>query len=666
VVVVEGQAPARSSPSGEPSPPNDPNPTSSSSGGGFIKHNIKDGLVVVALTPALKVRVEVLRRSEGDPVGGVLDGLRLEELERAQGYKYHIYAFRTSGECLEVESSRFRVWCRDLSQYLEPGVIGPAVFEVEGLLERLSGYYADPARVKVWVDRLLELDRELSEVESRIVELITLAEGKPGEAVREAVKSIMSIVCVEGLRTAKDGRPAPLPTYTFDCAKMLESELSIKKWLGRLYILFGGKWLGEPESIEVLQAIMVRTYEARGFHEFNWKYSTFEREVLHILRAKAENAEPVRGVRSGDYIIVWRGKSYELREYNGEFVVHDIIARVRVELLRQARAKGYNAGELALAEAPGLVEILKSWVGEPYWLTLLELIGYTTIVFEYPLHKAFMLLGRGSNGKSTYLRMLKDILGRHNIASIPLQAFTDLDYRFLWASLVGRMANIFADLPRTPLSYTGVFKVLTGEDDLILDRKGKEPIRSYTNYAKMIFSANELPRTMDLTYAFFRRWIIVDFPNVFTEDPAWYDRSITPELRDLALTVGLEAMREVLERGAFTGEVDVRDRWLEESDPIYRFIKDLERLNLARRDPNGNVEDKTLYRIYAEWARAQEVEVLAKAEFTKRLETHGIVKEPIKGYPYYKGIMLLERPDVAVAKIRELLGEREGLEAYQE
>jgi P4 family phage/plasmid primase-like protien len=660
-VVVVGQAPARREPSREPGPQRGPPVSNSSSGGGFIKRivQIEDGVVIVGLTPILKLKVAGLRDS-GDPVGEVLNGLRLEELEKQLGFKYELYSFRVRGECVEVESSRFRVWCRDLSQHLKPGVVSFESLELESRLRGAPSTSSD--KVRAWVDRLLELDRELSDVESRIVELITLTEGKPGEAV----KSIMGIVCVEGLRTTSDGRPAPLPTYTFECARMLESELSIRKWLGRLYILFGDRWLGEPESIDILQAIMVRTYEVRGFHEFNWKYSSFEREVLNILRAKAENTEPVRGVRSGDYIIVWSGRSYELREYRGDFVIHDINARVRLELLRNARAKGYNARELALAEAPGLVEILKMWVGEPYWLTLLELIGYTTIVFEYPLHKAFMLLGRGSNGKSTYLRMLRDILGRHNVASIPLQAFTDLDYRFLWASLVGRMANIFADLPRTPLSYTGIFKVLTGEDDLILDRKGKEPIRSYTNYAKMVFSANELPRTSDLTYAFFRRWIIVDFPNTFTEDPTWYDRSVTQELRDQALTVGLEAVREVLERGAFTGEVDVRDRWLEESDQVYKFIRDLERLNLARRDPDGRVAAQTLYGVYTEWARAQEVEVLAKAEFTKRLEAHGIMKVKIKTDTYYKGITLIERPDIVVAKLRELLGEREGLEAYQE
>jgi P4 family phage/plasmid primase-like protien len=665
-----GGSPREESPN--PPAPKAPQANNGSSVGGFIKNtvHIKDGLMLVGLTPILRLKVATLRAS-GDPVGEILYGELgpvegsewAEWLRRVYGHRYDVYAFRVSGECYEAEGKRFWVKCLDLSVFLEPGVVGPTRFEAESLLRGRP--YADLGKLRVWVERLLELDRELSEADSKVVELLALSE-LPRDKLREVVQATVNIVCVEGLRTVGDGRPAPLPTYTFECAKTLESEFKVKKWLGRLYILFGGRWLGEPENVEILQAIMVRTYEIHGFHELNWKYSTFERETLHILKAKAESAEPVRGVKSGDYIIVWRGTSYELRGYNGEFVIHDIMARVRPELLNQARARGYNARQLAEAEAPRLVEILKSWVGEPYWLTLLELIGYTTIAFEYPLRKAFMLLGEGSNGKSTYLRMLKDILGRHNVASIPLQAFTSLDYRFLWASLVGRLANIFADLPRTPLSYTGIFKVLTGEDDLILDRKGKEPIRGYTNYAKMIFSANELPETRDLTHAFFRRWILVDFPNTFPEDPTWYDRNVTPEVRDQALTIGLEAMREILERGAFTGESDVKERWLEESDPIYRFVRDLERLNLARRDPGGMVAEKTLYEIYTEWARIQGVNIVAKQVFTREIEKYGITKGG-PGKKYYTGIMLLERPDVVKAKLGELLeeGEEGGLEVYQ-
>ncbi len=649
---MASQAPARDrSPSWKPS---HPAPHHAGSGGGLIKHTVIDGIVIVGLKVLLRLKIAVLG-AQGDPIGEILAGLRLRELESQMGYSWELYGFILSGECLEAEGERFKTWCRDLTEIIKPSTISFEALELESLLRGAPS--VSSAQVRAWVERLVELDAEMSRVDQELTELLVKAGGL------ERAEDRRETLCLESLLTKEDSsRMLPLPSYAFKCAQRLEQLYSVRKWLGLLYINVDGRWLGEPDSVDALQAVMKRSFEKLSLHEFNWKYSTFEREVLKVLYAGAQRAEPVRGVRAGGYIIVWDGDSYELRKYIEDFIIHDINARVRPELLEVAKAKGYNARQLAEAEAPRLVEILKAWVGEPYWLTPLEIVGYTTIAFKYPLHKAFMLLGRGSNGKSTYLRMLKDILGRGNVTSIPIQALTDLDYRFLWAGLIGKLANIFADLPRIPLSYTGVFKVLTGEDCIDIDRKGREPVRCYTNYAKLIFSANELPRTGDLTHAFFRRWVIVDFPKTFPEDPTWYDRNITLELRDQALTIGLEAVKEALERRAFTGETDVRERWMEETDPIYRFIKDLERLNLARRNPNGKVEDKTLYKIYTGWARAQDVEVLAKAEFTKRLGEYGIVKEKTS----YKGVMLLERPDIIEAKLEELTEEREDLEAYQE
>jgi P4 family phage/plasmid primase-like protien len=647
---------------GEGSGPSAPRQPLGVNGGslGVLRSTIIDGLILVYLEPFLRLKIQSL--DEGDPVREVLAGLRFKWYEGEYGGRYEIYGFRLRGECVEAEGQRFKTECWDLSAYLSPSRISWFSLDVVNALRDLKLVQVDPGKVRVWVERLLELDRELSELDARIMQLKQLTRASGPEAIESRQPN--EIICIERLRTTSDGeRPAPLPTYAFECARRLETMFSIRKWLEDLYILVGGRWVGEPDSVDTLQAVMKRTFEKHNLHELNWRYSAFEKEVLKILYAGAPRAEPLRAVRSGDYVILWSENGYEIKEYGGEFVIHDINARVRPELLQSARARGYSARELALAEAPQLVEILKSWVGEPYWLTLLELIGYTTIAFKYPLHKAFMLLGKGSNGKSTYLRMLRDVLGSHNVTSIPLQAFTSMDYRFLWAGLIGKLANIFADIPRNPLSYTGVFKVLTGEDCIDIDRKGKDPIRCYTNYAKLVFSANELPKTMDLTYAFFRRWVLIDFPYVFAEDPTWYDKNVKPELRDTALTVGLEAMREVLERRAFTGEADIRERWLEESDQIYKFIRDLERLNLARRDPNGRVGDKELYRIYTKWAELEGVSILAKAEFTKELDKYGIVKG---SKPYYTGIILLERPDIVLSKL-ETLGEesREGLEAYR-
>jgi P4 family phage/plasmid primase-like protien len=643
---------------GSSSPPVRAPPGIDSGSLGFLKTTTIDGLILVYLEPFLRLKIHGLE--EGDSVKEVLMGLRFKWYEAQYGYRYEIYGFRLRGECVEVEGQRFKTECWDLSAYLSPSRISWFSLDVVNALRELELPQADPRRVKVWVEGLIELDRELSELDARIMQLKRLTEASGPEATGSRQPN--EIICIEMLRTtSKEGRPAPLPTYTFECARRLEETFNIRKWLGNLYILKDGRWVGEPDSVDILQAAMKRTFERHGLHELNWKYSTFEKEVLKILYAGAPRAEPVKGVRSGDYLIIWGDSGYEIRSYGGEFAIHDVNARVKPELLSIARAKGYKARDLALAEAPQLVEILRMWVGEPYWLTLVELVGYTTIAFRYPLSKAFMLLGQGSNGKSTFLRMLRDILGKHNVASVPLQAFTNLDYRFLWTRLVGKLVNIFADLPKVALSYTGVFKVLTGEDCLDFDRKGREPVGCYTNYAKMVFSANELPETRDLTHAFFRRWVLVEFPNVFPEDPGWYDKNITQELRDTALTIGLEAMREVLERKAFTGETYVKERWLEESDQIYKFIRVLEKLNLAKRDPKGRVEEKILYRLYIAWAELEGVEPLDKKVFTERIARYGVLK-PKK---HYVGLMLLERPDV-VEKLKLAYEKEEGLEAYRE
>jgi P4 family phage/plasmid primase-like protien len=641
------------------SPPARAPPGVSGSSLGVLRTTTIDGLILVSLEPFLRLKIHGLE--EGDPVKEVLMGLRFKWYEGQHGYRYEVYGFRLAGECVEAKGMRFMTECWDLSAYLSPFRISWFGLEVVNNLHDLRLAQADPEKVRVWVERLLELDRELSELDAKILQLKQLTGAGRPEAIGSRQPS--DILCIEMLRTTSEGRrPAPLPTYTFECARRLEEAFSIRKWLGNLYILVNGRWVGEPDSVDILQAVMKRTFERRGLHELNWKYSTFEKEVLKILYAGVPRAEPVKGVRSGSYLIIWGDSGYEIRPYGGEFVVHDINARVKPELLNIARAKGYNAKDLALAEAPQLVEILKMWVGEPYWLTLLELVGYTTIAFRYPLNKAFMLLGQGSNGKSTFLRMLREILGKHNIASVPLQAFTNLDYRFLWTRLVGKLANIFADLPKAALGYTGIFKVLTGEDCMDFDRKGREPVGCYTNYAKMVFSANELPETRDLTHAFFRRWVLVEFPNVFPDDPGWYDKNITQELRDTVLTIGLEAMREVLERGAFTGETYIKERWLEESDQMYRFIRLLEKLGLAKRDPKGRVEEKTLYKLYIAWAELEGAEPLDKKVFTERIAKYGVLKHK----KHYVGLMLLERPDVAEEKLKVVYEEREGLEAYRE
>ena len=163
------------------------------------------------------------------------------------------------------------------------------------------------------------------------------------------------------------------------------------------------------------------------------------------------------------------------------------------------------------ADCPKIKEFINQIMREEDVVVLQELAGYC-LWKDYPIQKAFALVGEGSNGKSTFLRLLTKLLGKENVSSISLQDL--VNNRFAVANLYGKLANIFADLPPEILKDTAKFKMLTGGDIITAEKKFKNPFKFY-NYAKLIFSCNRLPVTYDDTTAFFRRWVIINFPNTF-------------------------------------------------------------------------------------------------------------------------------------------------------
>jgi putative DNA primase/helicase len=128
------------------------------------------------------------------------------------------------------------------------------------------------------------------------------------------------------------------------------------------------------------------------------------------------------------------------------------------------------------------------------------------------IQKAILLVGEGANGKSVYLRNVQSFLGTSNVANLSLQQIET--NRFASERLVGKLANICADLPSTDLASTAVFKAIVGGDRLPAERKHRTSF-IFTPFCRLVFSANDLPRSSDSSDGFFRRWIVVPFPNRF-------------------------------------------------------------------------------------------------------------------------------------------------------
>jgi len=130
------------------------------------------------------------------------------------------------------------------------------------------------------------------------------------------------------------------------------------------------------------------------------------------------------------------------------------------------------------------------------------------------IQKAILLMGDGANGKSTYLRAVLAFIGKHNAAAVSLHKLEN--DRFSAARLIGRLTNICPDLPGTDLTSTSVFKGITGGDPLMAEYKFKDSFE-FVPYARLVFSANHPPKSLDASPAFFRRWLVVPFERTFAD-----------------------------------------------------------------------------------------------------------------------------------------------------
>lgn len=124
------------------------------------------------------------------------------------------------------------------------------------------------------------------------------------------------------------------------------------------------------------------------------------------------------------------------------------------------------------------------------------------------IQKAILLLGPGGNGKSTWLNVVTQFLGKDNVSSLTLHRL-EAD-KFAAARLYGKLANICPDLPTEHLAGTSVFKSITGGDPLVGENKFM-PQFEFTPFSRLLFSANDPPRSQDSSQGFFDRWLVLLF-----------------------------------------------------------------------------------------------------------------------------------------------------------
>ena len=161
--------------------------------------------------------------------------------------------------------------------------------------------------------------------------------------------------------------------------------------------------------------------------------------------------------------------------------------------------------------------------------------------------KAMLYVGEGGSGKSVKLKILQAILGAENYSNVGL---FDLGKRFMPGLLLGKLANICADLPLKALSdeASEALKLIVGEDTIFHETKGQNGF-FFTPYCKMTFSMNMLPQVLDeRNNAVFRRLLIIRMDNLPKHPDVTLLSKLEKEL-PYYIKLTMEALHRVYERG---------------------------------------------------------------------------------------------------------------------
>lgn len=263
-----------------------------------------------------------------------------------------------------------------------------------------------------------------------------------------------------------------------------------------------------------------------------------------------------------------------------------------------------------------------------------EVIGYT-FYRRNELRKAFILTGDKANGKSTYLDMIKTLLGDKNTKALDLK---ELAERFKTAELFGVLANIGDDIDDEFIPNSAMFRRLVSGEWVNAERKGMDPF-DFKNYSKFLFSANTIPRMKDKTGAVLDRLIIVPFNAKFSKADPDFDPYIKYKLRseesmEYLIQLGIQGLKRVLTNLAFTTTEKIQKELIEYNElnnPILLFFKEY---------PQEEIENQPtseIYSRYQEFCLANNLQPMSRIEFSRQVTKRfdfSIADKKIQGKKY--------------------------------
>ena len=258
---------------------------------------------------------------------------------------------------------------------------------------------------------------------------------------------------------------------------------------------------------------------------------------------------------------------------------------------------------------------------EDYKRVIMEFIGACLCGIAADYQVCIVLRGRGSNGKSSMLRVIVGLFPKDAVTSVSAQQFGSETHR---AMLAQSRLNVVGELPEKKIRQeaAAALKALVSGDEVVAKWLYKDPFR-FKPVAGHIVACNSLPEVEDDSDGFFRRFLIIDFDKAFSATGE--NRNIGDQVleidRNRVICAALRAVPDLMRRGKFIQpkeSVDEVTAWRHGQDEISQFLEDCtEPCEPAR----GNGTDgNALYTAYFAWAPQNGYEQMPKNRFLNMVD----------------------------------------------
>lgn len=260
---------------------------------------------------------------------------------------------------------------------------------------------------------------------------------------------------------------------------------------------------------------------------------------------------------------------------------------------------------------------------------IFEFLG--TIFTKIRHEKMLVLYGKGSNGKSVIADIIYGLLGNSNVTAYDLESLCDLKSQTR-ANIENVLINFSSEIGSGRISLD-IFKKLVSGDPVEVKIIYKKPY-IMENYARLAFNCNVLPREIENSEAFIRRFIIVPFKQTIKDsekDLNLAQKIISNELPGI-FNMMILGMQRFISQNGFTQskEVDKEiNRYRKDSNSILSFIEDGSYIPSEK----NKMDPQILYDLYKEYCKDTGFRSFNFKNFKAQLRSEGFkISRSTNGY----------------------------------